>query len=54
MCSMLPSVCSVRSLEQLAGVEVLLLLLFNTAPVVYILIVEIVISDSSYLFVFTC
>ena len=43
----LPSVRSVQSLERLASVEALLLPLFNTAPVVDILIVEIVIGDSS-------
>ena len=41
----LPSVCSVQSLERPASQEVLLL--FNTAPVVNILTVEIVIGDSS-------
>ena len=43
----LPSVCSVQSLERLASVEGLLLPLFNTAQVVNILIAEIVIGDSS-------
>ena len=35
---MLPSVCSVPSLEQLASVEALPLPLFNDAPVVNIVI----------------
>ena len=42
----LPRVCSVQSLERLASVEGLLLPLFNTAQVVNILIVEIVIGDN--------
>ena len=42
-----PSVCNVKSLERLARVEWLPLLLFNIAPVLNILIVEIVIGDSS-------
>ena len=42
---MLPSVCSGQSLERLASVEALPLL--NIAPVLNILIVEIVIGDSS-------
>ena len=41
------SVCSVQSLERLASVGALPLWLFNVAPVVNILIAEIVIGDSS-------
>ena len=44
---MLPSVCSVQSLEQLARMDALPLLLYNTAQVVNILIVEVVIGDST-------
>ena len=47
---MLPSVCSVQSLERLASMEALPLPLFNTALVIinsHILIVEIVIGYSS-------
>ena len=40
----LPSVRSVQSLERLASVEALLLPLFNTAPLINILIVVIVIG----------